>query len=619
MSELTAFIQEFHFLRPLWLLGLLLLPIIHVVAKQINQHQSSWSNVIDSQLLNHLLEGSTTKKQRWPIYILLIALFLAFIALSGPTWKKIPQLVHKAEDALVIVLDLSLSMQATDIKPSRLVQAKHKLIDILNQRQQGQTALVVYAGIAHTVAPLTDDTETIKALAPALSPVIMPALGNRVDSGIELASQLIKDGGVGQGQILLITDGIAPKHIKRISKLLGDNTLSILAIGTANGGPIPMPNQELLKDDGQIVITKLALGPLQNLVQETGARFSLAQLSDTDINYLLDKSSFELSKSSRQVERQFDQWHEAGPLLLLIIIPLAALAFRRGWLLSLLILVLIQPPTAYAFGWNDLWKTPDQQGEQAFQDGKHAQAAELFESPNWKGSAAYKAKDFETAAKEFSRLNTSTAHYNRGNALAKAGKLDEALSAYDEALRQEPEFVDAKTNKEFVQQLKKQQDQQSKQQNSKKSSEQNQDNQSSGDQQSAENQPSTNENNNQTNKDQSGSSQENNNSENQQAQKKQNDDGTANDVNTEEKDKNTEQQAEAAQEEKKNNGKPSNQLAQANNESKLSEEQQQAMEQWLRRIPDDPSGLLKRKFDYQFRQRQKTNQFLPEKDNETLW
>ena len=170
----TSIIQDFHFLRPLWLLALIPAFIFIIAMWRVNSNITAWDKAIDKSLLPFLLDRSKNAAQRTPLLILFFAWVLSTIAISGPVWEQLPQPVQKREDALVIIMDLSLSMFAPDHNPSRIDLAKRKLRDILSLREEGQTALVVYAGDAHTVTPLTDDVVTIDALVPSLSPNIMP-------------------------------------------------------------------------------------------------------------------------------------------------------------------------------------------------------------------------------------------------------------------------------------------------------------------------------------------------------------------------------------------------------------------------------------------------------------
>ncbi len=171
---------NFHFLRPEWFYALIPAAILFALLRYRNSHHSNWETAIEPHLLEHILDNPDSQVSRSPFTS--SCCYLADrqpIALAGPVWRKTPQPVHEREDALVVIFDLTQSMLATDVKPNRLVRAKRKLIDLLEMRDEGVTALVVFAGDAHTVSPLTDDTNTIAAMIPALDPHRAPAPGSR--------------------------------------------------------------------------------------------------------------------------------------------------------------------------------------------------------------------------------------------------------------------------------------------------------------------------------------------------------------------------------------------------------------------------------------------------------
>ncbi|MBL4826387.1 MAG: VWA domain-containing protein, partial [Spongiibacteraceae bacterium] len=232
-------LHQFHFLRPWWLLGVL--PALCLVIYFWRQKSSAvyWRGAINEKLIPHLLEAGSQGSLRWPWPILLFTWTLAAIAIAGPTWEKLPQPVFQKSDALVIVLDLSLSMKAQDIKPSRLIRARHKILDILNKRDEGLTALIAYSGDAHIVSPLTDDNATVANLLPALSPTMMPVYGSDPVSALQLAHQLFKNSGLIEGRILLITDSITENDFKDIHNSVKQKgfELSILGVGTTQGAP----------------------------------------------------------------------------------------------------------------------------------------------------------------------------------------------------------------------------------------------------------------------------------------------------------------------------------------------------------------------------------------------
>ena len=573
----ASILQDFHFLRPVWLLTAIPAILLVGVMWRVNSNVTAWDKAIDKNLLPFLLDRSKNAAQRTPLLMLLFAWILSALSMAGPVWEELPQPVQKREDALVIVLDLSLSMFAPDHNPSRLDLAKRKLRDILVLREEGQTALVVYAGDAHTVTPLTDDVVTIDALVPSLSPNIMPLFGSDPIPAIDMAISLLDDIESSDGRILLITDGISGFDQEQlITDQIQDTgyELLVMGVGTEEGAPIRTSDGSFLTDqNGAMVVPTLNRNVLQSLVNRVNGRYHDIQLSDADLAYLLTENTLLDNEELTEVEEEFDVWNEAGPYLLLLVLPLCALSFRKGWLfttfLAFVINLHLPSKNALAFEWIDLWKTKDQQAAEAFADENHELAASLFEQTGWRGAANYRAKNYESAIASFSTTDTADGHYNRGNALALAGNLPEAIAAYDVAISRDPEHADAIYNKEIVERLLEEQE-----------SEQ-------GENQEGENQENQSEQNSQ-----SESQEQNQNSENQDQESQE---------GNEEQQQNEQQNEAPEEQESSESNSEQNTPSESSNEEF---EDQQALEQWLRRIEDDPGELLRRKFRYQYRQRQ---------------
>ncbi|EGW23090.1 vWA domain-containing protein [Methylobacter tundripaludum] len=587
-------LAEFHFIRPYWLLAVLpYLPILVLMLRN-KLSQGNWSAVCDAALLPYLLQEKAVNQSRWPITAGAIAALLAIIALAGPTWERLPSPVFRNDSALVIALDLSRSMDAADIKPSRLIMARYKIADILKQRKDGQTALLVYAGDAFTVTPLTDDTETIDSQLSALNTDIMPSQGSNTASALEKAVELLKQAGLQKGRILLVTDGVDMDKTLAAVKTLDKYQLSILGVGTDDGAPIALPEGGFLKDErGNIVVPKLNSSDLEKLAQAGNGVYQTITANDADIQTVLAS----MDRSARQQGKQndnllLDQWADKGPWLLLLALPLAALTFRKGLLCFALLLILPLPKNSYALGWQDLWQTKDQQAQQAYKKQDYAKAAEQFGNPDWKAAAQYKAGEYDKALESLKSSKSASGAYNQGNALAKAGQLEEAIKAYEKALAINPNDADAKHNKEVVEkELEKQKQEQKKQDQQKKDDKQ----QSKGDSEKNKEGEQSEKSDEQKQSEQKPEQKpEQKQSDQQQSEEKQQQD------KAEEKKPEAEkpQQAEQGKDDAKKQDKQ-----QAPGKAEPTDEQQQANEQWLKRIPDDPAGLLKRKFKYQYGQR----------------
>ncbi len=581
-------LADFHFIRPYWLLALVPFVFIVILLVKNKLGSSNWSSVCDADLLPYLLQEKAVNQSRWPITTTAIAVLLAISALAGPTWQRIPSPVFRNDSALVIALNLSKSMDAEDIKPSRLIRARYKIADILQQRTDGQTALLVYAGDAFTVTPLTDDTETIINQLPALTTDIMPIEGNNTKLVLEKAVELFNQSGLQKGQILLVTDNVDLDNSKSIASSLDNYHLSILGLGTTDGAPITLPEGGFLKDEqGNIVLPKLNSRDLAKLAEAGQGIYQSLTADDTDVKTLLSEIDKPVQQEGKENKNLLiDIWEDKGPWLLLLTLPLAALSFRRGLLCFALLLLLPLPKNSYAFEWQDLWQNQDQQAQQAYKNNQFEQAANLFKNPDWKAAAYYKAGAYDKALENLKSSQTEQSAYNQGNVLAQSGQLEQAIKAYEKALQLKPDDTDAQYNKELVEnELKKQQ--QNKQNNKNEQSKEDQQQQNDAEK-SDEQKPQQ--------------------SEEKKTQQEQADEQKSAEKK-EQQDKEDEKQAEEAKAQQAEQKKPDE--AKNDKEEKkalsaqdqLSTEEQQANEQWLKRIPDDPAGLLKRKFKYQYGQR----------------
>lgn len=609
---MELFFSQFHLIRPYWLLALIPASILFVFLLKRRLASARWNGIIDTHLMPHVLDQMPSEQSRWPLWFVLLAWLLACIALAGPTWQQLPQPVQKKDDALVIVLDMSLSMAAQDVSPDRATRARQKVIDILKQREEGLTAMVVYAGDAYTVTPLTDDAETIINLVPALSPFIMPAMGSRPDKALSLARKLVTDSGLNKANFLLITDGIQKKDIKRIKDALGKKlqSLSVLTVGTEEGAPIAMQGQGFKRDkNGNIVLPKLNIELIKELSSQFGIRWHQMSFDDQDWQYLLKIDSSltptpEVEQNSNALERQFDLWSDQGYWLIILIIIMAAFSFRRGWMLCLVLIIGLQPEQSMATVWDDLWQTKDQQGQKIFEQDP-SRAAEVFEDSNWKASSHYRSGNYEQAAEHFitvkdaSLTEQASSHFNRGNALAHAGELEKSIEAYDKALEIDEALSDARFNKQLVEELLKQQQEQQERQDS--------DKQDSDEQQDSEQENSEQQNSDQQQQDSDNQSQQSDSQEDSQQESQEESQNNPAEENDSDKDKSDKQKSEQAKEdnESEENQAQKAQASQAEQaEDDLTREERQALKQWLNRIPDDPGGLLKRKFLYQYKQRE---------------
>ena len=616
---------DFHFLRPLWLAATVLAPVVIWLLWRRGSFSGGWMEVVEVRLRPYVLDARQGRRQGLALpLIAAIALVACSIALAGPAWERQKQMLYRGGDALVVLLDLSRSMDTADLPPSRVTRAKLKLIDLLERRAGGETALIVYSGNAFTVVPLTDDTDTIAALVTSLSTDIMPSRGSYPAAALGKAQSLLEQAGAVRGQVLLIGDGgFSEEALTRAGELATAGfRVSVLGVGTSGGGPVPAPGGGFESDaSGRLAIARLEETELRRIAIAGSGRYHRITPGPEDLDDLLVGGDVGVSfadggeKSNQTVEL----WHDMGPWIVILLLPFAGLLFRRGWLLAIVAFVLIVPAPrpAYAFSLRDLWLTPDQQGSRELAEDDPAAAAAVFADPDWRAAALYRDGQYVESAKALADRDTPAAHYNRGNALARAGRLEAAIGAYDSALALDPEYEDAAFNKALLEQ------QQQNQTGEGDSGEQQPSDQSS-DQQDSDNDPQESESGDSAGSDQTPSGSES------QSESQDGDSGSdgENDAkgSTPEDESDIEEiqqalrdAAEAAETEQ-DAGTPEEQPAAVMTAAEREEqEREEAMEQWLRRVPNDPGGLLRRKFREQYERRgrdQEGNSLWPDNQEE---
>lgn len=624
---MSAFLNQFHLLRPAWLLALLPMILILLMLWRRERGAAAWSNVCDPELLPHLLLTSDDGGgRRLPLILLGLAWLLAILALAGPTWERLPQPVFQAHVERVLVLDLSPSMNAKDLTPSRLERARFKLSDILEQSREERTALVVFGGEPHVVTPLTDDVATIETMLHALSVDIIPASGDAGAPALEMAGELLKRGVRGWGDILLITDGVADmaSSLGVINKLNRQGMrISVLGVGTEEGAPVPSADGSFSdSDNGQTELSRLNPRDLEALAATGGGRYSMLTSDETDLKLVLMESELRSLGEAEKQQGSVDRWVEQGIWLLLPLLLIAATGFRRGWIGAFLVVLILPPPVVQAFGLDDLWQRPDQRAAMELKQGRPELAAELFQDKGWQGTARYRSGDFKGAAESFTG---ETNAYNRGNALARSGEWQQAIKAYDEALKQQPSDRDALFNRDLLEKLLQQRQQGQQGDGSDQSGEEDggerpqpgsDDSESDKEQKSEQKQSDKN-----GSEDPREASGESGDPGDEETEGEENDRAAAGgesvDEETQSESKPGEQQSDTA-EAAKRDVMPSQQSEQAAENSEeesgiaprdepgeLPDEKEIALEQWLRQIPDDPSGLLRRKFMLEHLMREK--------------
>ena len=463
MSELL----NLTFMRPWWLLALIPAGVVLVALYLHGWQHSAWERLLPQALQPALLKRHPGAGHRLRFAALGITLLLACLALAGPAQHSSVQSQRVDDRALVIVLDLSRHMLSNDLSPNRLARARLKIRSLIQEHADSQLSLIVYAGSAHRVTPLSTDHATLTNLLSALHPAIMPIDGQALDNALAMARQAIAQRPRNTSQILLLTSGLDKDNQQQLAahaSALGSQ-LSILGVGTRAGAPVPLTEGGFLRDaQGRILLPRLNNQQLASLARQHGARYHNISAGDRDLDYLLQP----LQSSSRATSSEHRALLDQGHWLVLLLLPIAALGARRGWL-GVVFCAALLPLDAQALSWTDLWQRADQQAMQLLDDEQPAAAAQRFRDPAWRAFALHQSEAYQDAADAWAALgdiepDEPQHHFNRGTALALEGDYQGALQAYEHTLTLAPEHDGARHNRkaveDYLERLRQDQDQQ---------------------------------------------------------------------------------------------------------------------------------------------------------------
>lgn len=602
MSTLSTALQTLHLLRPQLLWALVLIVPAAVLWFLRQRDADVWRQSVDAHLLPQLLV--TGGRRGWFGFVLaVVAYSVAVVAMSGPSWRQTERPVYQSNRPLVVALDLSSSINANDLPPSRLQQARAKLATLLRERAGGDVALLAYAGEFYRGAA----DRRCGQRGPVSGCVVAvgdaggwQACGPRYRAAVQLLSQA----GFKQGDILVMSDSAdeSAESAARVARSRGFN-VSTLGVGSARGAAYRAAS-------GEIAQARLDEASLRDLAGQGGGRYAPLAADDADLRALgvLDPAQQPAADEAAAAANGSKTWLDEGYWLLFPVMALALLAFRRRAAVMVLALLCVGPfvePAQAAEG--TLWQRADQVQQQRLDAGVQA----------------YRKGDFAAAQKAFEAVPTDQGWYNLGNALARQGRYDDAIAAYDRALRRQPQLQDAIANRAAVDAARKRQQQnkdgkgkpQQDQNKGDKQQDQNKDGQGKPEQTPGKDgqdgkggqdgKPSS-----QPPKDGQTPGQPSPAGQGKQKQP---------DSPPQTPDAQAQQQADAAQRRKMEQamaqagakGAPTKEqqaAAAAAAETPEQREQRQAVDAWIRRVPDDPGSLLRAKFRLEHERRQRDGQ-----------
>ena len=577
--------QDFHFLRPYWLIGLILPVLIYLQSYSQQKAESAWSKVCDENLLDFLLIKSNGEKRKWPMISAVVAVLFLVVALAGPTWSKKSNPALSVENPVMIMLNMSGDMWQKDVSPSRIERAKYVIKDLVKTLKNTESGLIVYSKEPFMITPLTEDAAIIDNLLPALEMNIMPENGDRLDRAIDLAVERMQEAALPSGNIVVLTANVGERF---------DAALESASKAAAVGYDVDIVNMSSQYND------KL------KMVAEKGRGLYISYNKGLDL--LIKKINDITAKEIKQSQNMQTVWNDMGWYFLWLPALLLLGYFRRGLLVIVVMFLLFGQPVQASWFLND-----NQEALKNFKEQNYGAAAEKFTDTQWKASAAYKSGDYDAAFKNFAKGNDVTALYNQGNALAKGGKIDEAIKKYEEVLQQQPDFEDAKFNLEYLKKQQKQNNQnQSKNNDNKQQQNQQQQSEQQNQQQQSEQQNQQQQSEQQ--KQQQQSEQQNQQQQSEQQNQQQQSEQQKQQQSEQQKQQQSEQQNQQQQSEQQNQQQQSeqqNQQQQSEQQKQQPEEQKsvsieasdkqspeerekiRARMQKFRKIPEDKGGLLR--------------------------
>ena len=575
---MAEFWHNFHFLRP-WLLLLLVLPLfLYGFYFRGISVQSSWQKVIDKRLLDYLLVKGSSSKRHFLVLLALIGMLVAIIAAAGPSWQKVEVPLLSQKNPVMVLLNLSSDMTQTDITPSRLVRAKYKIKDFLSMLKGNQAGIIVYSSEPFMISPITEDTNILANLLPAISVDIMPTNGDRLDRAIDFAVSKLQSAGYQQGELVVFSSDVGQKF---------DQALASAKEAKAKGLQIDVIGMSLSANE------KLSM-----VASSGGGSYWPVQTSDAKIAALAEelsqnKGDLNIGKNMRTM------WFDGGYWLIIVPLVCCLLFFRQGILVLVLLVGLSSQANAGFF------TNSDQDGLTAFNQGNYAQAASSFEDSNWQAASYYRLGDYQSAFKAYQHDNSVEGLYNQGNALAKLGQINEAISKYEEVLKLNPAHEDAKFNLEY---LKKQQNEQNKQNKQKQDNNNNQNNNDNSNQQQNKEDKGHNSQSQQENTQSPSQGDNDSNNQDNQPQASPQDEGKQ-DQNSDREDKNANQERQSALQDMLDENNSDNQnsnsqgaMSKEGDNKEQYDEKMQAKARQYREIPEDPGGLLKAFIYQEYRQ-----------------
>ncbi|MFO0727399.1 MAG: VWA domain-containing protein [Myxococcota bacterium] len=477
------------FAEPLGILWALLAPLIIFMEAWLERRRTAaLGQAGDLGLITEMTglgEDRGRRTRRIEAYLIAAAMVLLSIAMARPQFGARTELSKARGMDIVIALDLSRSMLAQDVAPSRLERAKIELLSFAKELRGDRVGLVGFTSVALPLCPLTVDKSALGIQLRSAGPDALPRGGTAIADAIRVSKEMLdrspyKDSGKA---IVVVTDGEEhegdPEAAAKEAKEAGID-VHVVGVGSAAGEPIPLPEGGYLKDlSGQTVISRLDEGMLQKIAD---AGSGLAALPGPSGGFdlgpvrgrLAQMEKAELETRTIRVYEERYRWFLVPALALLAIASLVRPRRRTEMLPAAGLLLLLLSPSLSASADPLEREHPDvKEGNALLQSGKAKEALEAYERAQKslgqdprvvldQGLAQAAAGELDKAIDAYKSALAagqdkglrSQAAYAMGNAYRAMKKYDEAVTSYRRALVEDPSFSAARKNLELTSAMK---------------------------------------------------------------------------------------------------------------------------------------------------------------------
>jgi Ca-activated chloride channel family protein len=468
---MEEFLQNFHFLYPIYLILAAFLIVFYAFYFKnknlfINKSFKELTKFASVENLKILLKQKITNKNKIINLFIILFLILVILAIAAPRWNYQEITAYKYSKNLVIILDASNSMSATDISPSRFIRAKQEIYDILQKFPSYRIGIIAFAKIPHIISPLTLDHQYINQNIQAITPNDFTLQGSNLNDAFNLALSYFNNIKNGKKYILLISDGdftsnLQPQIINKLKKQ--QFNLAIYAVGTKKGAPV-FKDGNILEYQGKKVVSKLNIANLENLAKNLSSPIINLNYNDSDLkefsNFITNKD--DITQSNTNIK----QWQERFYIFLIPAMLIFIYLFAKNILLIFIILFIYAPNHAKA----GLFMNKEQRAEKLFEEKKYDQAEKLYQTPYNKGVSAYRNKNYDLAIKNFEQIinkNTKT-KFNLANSHLQKKLYQEAINIYEDILTTNPQDKKTQHNLAIAKKLLEKKQQQKQDNNKKK-------------------------------------------------------------------------------------------------------------------------------------------------------